>query len=1399
MNARNDGRNPVEELAEEFLNRYRRGERPSLTEFVQRHPEMASEIRELFPALVMMEQACPAPEESDGAGARMTQGGRVPERLGDYRIVREIGRGGMGVVYEAEQEALGRRVALKVLPLQVCGDPVYLQRFRREARSAARLHHTNIVPVFDVGESEGTWYYAMQLIEGQSLDEVLAALKRLRLPLANAAAGDPRPPSMPALTNRLADGLLTGSFVSAGLSDADASGNDEAAGGVAGAGSTAAYREPAPTSAKRNDSSLSVPGDSHFYRSTARVGLQVAEALAYAHGQKVLHRDIKPSNLLLDSRGMIWVTDFGLAKSEGEDLTRSGDLVGTLRYMAPERFRGESDARSDIYGLGLTLYELVTLRPAFEGADRARLMRRIANDEPPRPRKLDPHVPRDLETIILKAIAKDPHHRYQTAGELTDDLRLFLADRPIRARRSSSWEYAWRWCRRNPLNAALIGIVLTLVLVVGIGVPVGVLISGERDRAVAAREEAGELLERARKAEAKVQLRSHLARAAALRHSGQIGQRFGSLREIRRAIDLAHSLQAGPDVFLEIRNEAIASLCLPDLDVAYTRPEVPPDRVSIAVDPAFRLYAYGDRNGVIHVRRIRDNGEACPEIRDELPRGNVALQFSPDGCFLHRCSDFGRSRLWRIDGPKPACVLEDDHFHLAFKPDGSRYAASYRDGSVRVFEPGSDKCLASFATGLKGNLGVQWNPKHPQLLVGGAKDWIIVDLENGRLSEVAAAVPRSAGTCMAWHPDGRVVAVTDPNHWIHLWDSADDRPVLLPLKGHQWPGARLQFNHSGDRLLSTDWSGCWRFWDTRTGEQILFAPASDDPCFFSPDDELVGPDMTPPGARFFHFRGGHEFRTLNHLDESLERIPYRCVANPALDPTRRLLAVAAEGAGVVLVDLEHLQEVGRVPATGEVGFLSDGSLLTLGSDGLYRWPVSLTEVPVRLGPPERVTPLVSVDMCGTSPEGRVLAIPRNGNGAVVLLRDSGRRVKLGPQADVRYCAVSRDGRWVATGSHWLTSGDGAKVWDARTGALRKSLPVGPLCAVEFSPDGKWLLTCGGGPRLWAVDTLEEGPRLGGTVRNARAAFSEDGRLLALGDDAAGVIRLVVTATGEEVARLTAPVKSRLQPYGFTPRQRQVIAVGLESGAIHVFDLRAIRSQLAELGLDWGGEPIPPPATPSPPQRIQVDTGDYGMAPGDKRAYWEAQAGLNGFLLALDPRSFQAALARGHARVRLGDHEGAADDFYLAAILCPPEGRCLFAQVPAQELNNRAWRIARTPGNLREQHRALELARKAVELVPEEWSYRNTLGVILYRLGEYAPARDQLERSLRDSDGEAAGFNLVFLSMCYQRLGMSAKARECYDRALGWVEAERAAGRLPAAWTGELAAFNLEADAVLKGR
>ena len=508
-------RDPVEVLADEFMARQRQGECPTIDEYAAQYPDLAEDIRVLFPTITALEKLkARGQRTSDG---RASLAGSRLERLGDFRVIREIGRGGMGIVYEAEQESLARRVAVKVLPRQSLVDPKHLRRFRREARTAAGLHHTNIVPVFGVGQQDGFHYYVMQYIDGVGLDRVLARLEHgpagvsgeglsrvvrelleeqqdPALESAGSSAGSPSPPA----THR--DAIFQPTLPVHNQATQPGRGQIGWDSVPTGPGQSPNPRHPRPSVATARDTS-----SASYWASVAQIGMQIAEALQYAHSRGTLHRDIKPANLIVDAQGGVWIADFGLAQAlEHEPASRSGDLVGTLAYMAPEQLQGRADRRSDVYSLGLTLYELLTLRPAFSDPDRARLIQRIASDTPTRPRLIRPEIPRDLETVVLKAIAHEPPHRYSSALELAADLQCFLEDRPIQARRVTAAERWWRWCRRNPVVASLAATAATLLVLVAATASVGYArtssaLAGERtqrQRAEAATDVAVQVLDR---------------------------------------------------------------------------------------------------------------------------------------------------------------------------------------------------------------------------------------------------------------------------------------------------------------------------------------------------------------------------------------------------------------------------------------------------------------------------------------------------------------------------------------------------------------------------------------------------------------------------------------------------------------------------------------------------------------------------------------------------------------------------------------------------------------------------------------------------------------------------------------------------------------------------------------
>ena len=485
----------------EYVEAVEAGRVPDRHQFLARYPEFASELAEFMVSRDQLERlASPlrqvggsdsavgsaalfaAAVGADAPGAfsdsTSSEAGAPLGRLGDFRLLRELGRGGMGIVYEAVQISLNRPVALKVLPFAAALDPKQLQRFKNEAQAAAQLHHTNIVPVHAVGCERGVHYYAMQLIEGQSLAAMIAELRRL------AQHGDPGRQGDLA-KSAVASALLAGRF-------------DPKSRGVVAAEKTGPYPPPAPppaapaeTPTTQAAAALSTERSTRsrrFFQRAAHLGLKAAQALEHAHQLGVIHRDVKPANLLVDVRGTVWVTDFGLALFQSDmGLTMTGELLGTLRYMSPEQAlarRALVDHRTDIYSLGVTLYELLTLRPAFDGADRQELLSQITHDDPKPPRAIDKAIPVELETIVLKATAKNPSDRYTTAQEMADDLQRFLDDKPVLARRPTVLEKAMKWSRRH---RSVVGSALALLLIATAASVAGTwLVYQEQKRTVAA-------------------------------------------------------------------------------------------------------------------------------------------------------------------------------------------------------------------------------------------------------------------------------------------------------------------------------------------------------------------------------------------------------------------------------------------------------------------------------------------------------------------------------------------------------------------------------------------------------------------------------------------------------------------------------------------------------------------------------------------------------------------------------------------------------------------------------------------------------------------------------------------------------------------------------------------------
>jgi serine/threonine protein kinase/WD40 repeat protein len=1174
-------RDPFEQLAESFLNRYRAGERPAINDYAHEHPELADQIRQLFPALIAMEGLRPAIGELHAGAAAQSEIDQIPHQLGDYRILRELGRGGMGIVYEAVQESLGRHVALKVLLFTSLTNPKHLDRFRREAQAAARLHHTNIVPVFGVGEHEGTHYYAMQFIQGQSLDTVLGEVRRLRKGDELSA----NPTSAHSLASSAAEGLLTDHFANRCVNALQ----QAPPGSGTSRGSTVDEPRSSNDAGLSTSSELLTRSDSQYFRGVARLGVQLAEALEYAHGQGVLHRDIKPSNLLLDTEGRIWITDFGLAKvDDSDELTHPGDVVGTLRYMAPERFHSPASPASDVYGLGITLYELVTLRPAFLDSNRVHLMDRVAHSEPAAPRKLDQRIPRDLETIIVKAMAKEPLDRYASAKAVGEDLRRFVADRPIRARRSAPLERIIRLCRRNPVITTLTASVFLLLITVA-------MVSSL----------AAVRLQRAEREKTEKLWQSYLAQAQALRWSGRVGQRCESLAKVTEAARIARSLGVVPANILEMRNQAIASLTLSDLGLEHAIAVSPASYYGIDLDDQFHHYAWSDSRAVVHVQRVNDSARIA---RLESPVSGVLanVRYSRDGRWL--AIGYGRPEeedvridLWECDDSgKPVRLVSrqtPDSLHFDVSADNRFFAYICHHKNVHVVELSSDREIKT----LKMKPGqrphtVRFHPRKKALAITMADDRQVhvFDFATGVETTTIALPSRPDG--LAWGRDDKRVAIGCDDQQVYIYDFAEGRFHTV-IEGHRQRAIQLYYGPDAEFLVSTAWDSTCHLWDPVTGRQLVngegYVLRLDGECSRA---ALYFPDR----LEIRRIAGFRECRTIHHSMAG-NRLPRPEELSPKSVHYSAYYPGLLASSGLDGVKLWNTRRADAELAHLPVGFCwtalfhpSQDALLTYARQtGLCLWPlrVDRSTDTLYIGPPRAVKLNTGCRFVGWADRSGLLSVvdPPHERAVVLSPQIPTTARILGPHPALNNAAFSPDGIWAAT-STW--SGSQIRIWNTESGNLAKVIECKAGLG-RFSPDGRWLVTMATEqqPCFWHVGTWTMSHAATKKIASpAELAFSPDGTIMALDDWPRG-IKLLKTQTGEELGTLEAPDDNASTSLTFSSDGAQV-AAATPNHTIHLWDLRSIRRELAGIGLDWDLPPFPAAANEPPlPNHVQVLLGD----------------------------------------------------------------------------------------------------------------------------------------------------------------------------------------------------------------
>jgi WD40 repeat protein/tRNA A-37 threonylcarbamoyl transferase component Bud32/Flp pilus assembly protein TadD len=1272
---------------------------------------------------------------------------RDGQTIGRFEVLETLGRGAFGTVYKARDPQLDRLVAVKVPRGGQLSGGEELDRFLREARSAAQLRHPSIVAVHEVGQMDGVPYLVSDFVPGLTLADVLSAR------------------AMP-------------------------------------------------------------------FRESAQLVAQVADALQYAHDQGVVHRDVKPSNVMIGEDGSVHVMDFGLAKRDSGEVTMTveGQVLGTPAYMSPEQAHGEGhkvDGRSDTYSLGVILYRLLTGELPFRGTTRM-LLHQVMHDEPRPPRRLNDRIPRDLETICLKALAKEPSRRYARAGDLAGDLRHFLKGEPIQARRPGTLQRAWFWVKRHPTASVLAAAIPLMILASAVAGIVMVynsrlqrayqdeadargiaeeqrstadeqreiankqkeIADQQRQKAVQARGETEKALDKAntyayfhRIARAYVALRDNdLLRAEQLLDECPPSQRrwewFYLKNQCHADLMTIETSPNGDFPFFALspdgRRFAISSVhgdtvALWDLEKARKIWSVRAGQAivkAVAYRPDGREVATGGTDGTIKLWGTRTGAEL-----DTL-RGHRdwvrALAFRPDGKQLASGSRDGTVRLWGVEERRAEQIFKGhdaDVTNVAYSPDGQRLASASWDGTVRIWDLKTHNPVRVLSTEQGSLFAVAFSPDG-RLLASGGMDQT-VKLWNAGDGRLLRTLPGHTFTVqkLQFSPDGQTLASCSSDGTVRTWRVAGGK-ARATYRGHRGHVYGIAFHPDGDRLVSCGMDGTVKVWDAFADPEALRVQGRggirSTGAEFSPDGQWL---LTVGLDGLIQLRDTDSGRLVRSL-RSLGRLPPFQNCWPAFSPDSSRVAIGLPGEPVTIHEVRSgrvLQTLPEKKCFSAVAFAPGGRQLAVaGNDGSVRlWDTRSAKETATL----------------QAPAGAVLQVRYSADGRWLgAMSESGQTIRVWDVAtgkpldhlekeggSFRAIRFSPDSRRLACARQ-----DGTTViWDVKTGKEMHTLKghQGLIYDLCFSPDGRRLATCGvdRAVRIWDLEMGQEALTLRGMTNQAHSvAFHPDGRRLAAADQN----QLVLIWDGRDLA---ASLKARRAAVDRLRRPR------FEEAALDALVNQQWASALWFYDRLLQGEPEPRFLTLRSVAHVNLEHWD--QAAKDLRQVCDTpQAPLQTWTwLALVCQKRKDKDGCRQALTSLLERFGTTND--------------------PQQANNVAWACARSPETVADLDKAVKLAEKSVAKKRDSNSL-NTLGAIEFRAGRYADAVKHLQEGIKLDGKSGSVWDWLFLAMAQQRLDQTAEARRWLNKATAWID--QAANLRPLSWEQrlELQLLREEAETLL---